>query len=743
MSQNPFKMDAPTPKPNRNSFDLSFANNLSFNIGKLIPVFCKETIPGDTFYIDSTFGLRLMPMVFPTQTRLKASLSFFYVPNRILWKHWRNFIRGEQEYILPYISGNEEHMRKLFENGNLADYLGCPTAVAEPFVTSSVSQIIDYGSVFSTYGDIKLCMVNNAIYKATSYQNVLYQLSNFRQGAGMTKNCLKISSLIEKPVLNTTTSNISLHYNGAIVNDPDNNSFSAYIIILKDNTVYTNTKNNIDPIHLIDGDFTCKACSTEPLTFTYNTDNGSYESATLKDVKFNWKNGIAYTIDQVTADCPYRIGVCITGIDMKNSYFKFMDTMAINGIQEYSYNENANFYVKGEQKINALPFRAYEAIYNAIYRNTVNDPFMKDNKPNYDEYCTTYEDGADTTDYHIFNSYWEKDFLTTALPSPQQGNAPLLGFSSTSAPGTSANANYEMSYTSEDGTTHRIRIVRNASNGTLTFSSPTAAPDGGLQGDIDVLNNATQFGISINDLRNVNSLQRWLEKAIVNGYKYKDVIRAHFGIELSLRELEMPEFLGGFTRDIQINAITQTSPSEETPLGWQAGQAGVFGNSDHNISRYCEEHGYIIGIMQVYPIPTYTQLMPKHFLKRGILDFFTPEFAHIGNQPVPLKEVAPLQAEASNLSQEKVFAYQRAWYDYLASTDEAHGEFRASLMDFLIMRTFSASPELGHDFLTIDNTKLNDVFSVTAGKEHKIYGQIYFKVNAERPIPLFNEPRLE
>ena len=65
-------------QPKRNTFDLSFQNNLTMEFGKLYPVFLKEVIPGDSFRIQPTFALRMLPMVFPVQTRIKANLHFFY-----------------------------------------------------------------------------------------------------------------------------------------------------------------------------------------------------------------------------------------------------------------------------------------------------------------------------------------------------------------------------------------------------------------------------------------------------------------------------------------------------------------------------------------------------------------------------------------------------------------------------------------------------------------------------------------
>lgn len=76
----------------RNTFDLSFQNNLTMQFGKLYPVFVQEVIPGDSFKIKPTFALEFMPMVFPVQTRMRANLHFFYVRNRNLWEDFPDFI---------------------------------------------------------------------------------------------------------------------------------------------------------------------------------------------------------------------------------------------------------------------------------------------------------------------------------------------------------------------------------------------------------------------------------------------------------------------------------------------------------------------------------------------------------------------------------------------------------------------------------------------------------------------------
>ena len=211
----------------------------------------------------------------------------------------------------------------------------------------------------------------------------------------------------------------------------------------------------------------------------------------------------------------------------------------------------------------------------------------------------------------------------------------------------------------------------------------------------------------------------------------------------------MPEFIGGTSIDILPSTITQTSAdSASNPLGSYAGQLYGSGSSKHPIQHYCDEHGYIIGIMSVVPVPNYSQLMPKHFWKTDSLDYFSPEFGHIGLQPIYSNEVAPNQlAQDSTVNVDTdVFGYQRAWYDYLQRVDEVHGQFRTTLRNYVMNRVFDSKPELGPDFTIIDPKHLNDVFTVQSVDGEvidKIQGQIYFNISSKRPIPMFGVPRLE
>ena len=97
-----------TPKPPVNKFDLSHDKMLTARMGLLYPVLCQEMVPGDRFRVQSDFMCRTMPLVSPAFGSLKAYMHYFFVPNRLLWDQWEDFITGGVEGtdrpVPPYVT---------------------------------------------------------------------------------------------------------------------------------------------------------------------------------------------------------------------------------------------------------------------------------------------------------------------------------------------------------------------------------------------------------------------------------------------------------------------------------------------------------------------------------------------------------------------------------------------------------------------------------------------------------------
>lgn len=136
------KNNAPVEKMSRNTFDMSFQNNLTMKFGYLYPCLCKEVLAGDTWHLDASFGLRFLPTFFPLQTKMKAQIDFFYVRNRNLWEGFKNYLymTGSPD-AFPTLSTAQRFAQ--LKTGSLGDYLGLPSTV--------IGGTRSYGSGAATY----------------------------------------------------------------------------------------------------------------------------------------------------------------------------------------------------------------------------------------------------------------------------------------------------------------------------------------------------------------------------------------------------------------------------------------------------------------------------------------------------------------------------------------------------------------------------------------------------------------
>lgn len=800
------------PKPKRNVFDLSFNNNFTTKFGQLTPVLCKEVIPGDSIKIDTAAGLRLMPMAFPVQTPMKAYVHYFYVRNRALWKDWQDFITGtKKDLVPPYIAfgdsskavqkydGSEDARKKeFFKVGGNADYFGVPNVIygkygsVLPFnVLASFKSLIYetnnhliegyftnfVKSEFAPYmsqslqgtgdNDVEHYYSVNDIDLVGSLRNTVFGDfdTDYTSGIGTTTWYAGNTDGVSPLQLVGHFESDKLNFNNLQKLD----LVLKFYSVIRTNNIYQNTYNRM-PIYVAGYDATGRYTFLQSLKgsweFYFGEDN--YHTGAVIG-RFNLNDMLGLYSDVVGLD------VFMYPLTMYNSHtstesepysgvhtfatayssLEIFDDVDLDDFVPYGYFSSLDFTGNGGKesvpigdgnfsltpyddsiKLNALPFRAYECIYNSYYRNMQNNPYILNGETEYNKFIPSKDGGPDYNYYPLHRRNWEYDFMTSSVPSPQFGIAPLVGITMTGA----------AKFADEDGNTYYAQAELD-SDGTITGWSTHSSnmPAGTLR----MLMDSVGTGISINDLRNVNSFQRFLENSLRVGLKYRDQIKGHFGVEVRYDELDMPEFIGGMSLDINVNQVTQTADVQESsyPLAGFAGQGGAFGSSNHSVTKYCDEHGFIIGILSVVPVPVYSQLLPKFFLKNEQLDYFFPEFGHIGYQPILQKEISPLQSFYGDGDINKVFGYQRAWYDYIASIDEVHGQFRTTLRDFVMNRTFENEPLLNEDFLLVDPEQVNDVFLSTESGEYssasdKILGQLYFKITKKSPIPKLGIPRL-
>lgn len=119
----------------RSRFDRSASLKTSFNAGDVVPFFLEEVLPGDTFSVDTSKVVRMQTLLTPMMDNVYLDTYYFFVPNRLVWDHWKEFC-GENtesawipqtEYTMPQITSPAGQGWSV---GTLADYFGIPTGVA-------------------------------------------------------------------------------------------------------------------------------------------------------------------------------------------------------------------------------------------------------------------------------------------------------------------------------------------------------------------------------------------------------------------------------------------------------------------------------------------------------------------------------------------------------------------------------------------------------------------------------------
>jgi hypothetical protein len=132
---------APHVDISRSRFDRSASLKTSFNVGDVVPFFLDEVLPGDTFSVDTSKVVRMQTLLTPMMDNVYLDTYYFFVPNRLVWDHWKQFCGEntesawipETEYTLPQITSPANSGWSV---GTLADYFGIPTGVPGLSVSS-------------------------------------------------------------------------------------------------------------------------------------------------------------------------------------------------------------------------------------------------------------------------------------------------------------------------------------------------------------------------------------------------------------------------------------------------------------------------------------------------------------------------------------------------------------------------------------------------------------------------------
>ena len=439
--------------------------------------------------------------------------------------------------------------------------------------------------------------------------------------------------------------------------------------------------------------------------------------------------------------------------------------------------------VKGPERkieINALPIRAYVKIWNEFFRdqNVGNAAVSKtdDENTSYATGTTTGKEEEATEEEILKNAINGgfclpvsrfHDYFSSCLPYPQRGpevtialtgNAPVRAYSepnlSTNKIGTGYfNNEYDkgiVNHTSISFTKQGTKFNVNQNN------NGNAAPLSGNEylqtmskDDANFFNAWLGTDLSniqattINQLRQAFAVQRYYEALARGGSRYREQVRSLFGVSISDKTVQVPEYLGGGRYHVNINQIVQTSGQQganDTPIG-ETGAMSVTPINESSFTKSFEEHGFVIGVMCVRHDHSYQQGLERFWSRSDRLDYYFPQFANLGEQPVKKREIML----TGTSTDDETFGYQEAWADYRMKPNRVSGKMRSNAegtLDFWhYADNYEKVPTLSQGWMNEGKAEIARTLIVQ--DEPQFFGAIRVMNNPTRCMPLYSVPGLE
>lgn len=412
-------------------------------------------------------------------------------------------------------------------------------------------------------------------------------------------------------------------------------------------------------------------------------------------------------------------------------------------------------------EINLLPIRAYVKIWNEYFRDQnvgnwavstrgSSNELYSDDGENQDpaETLKRARSGGRCLPVNKFH-----DYFTSCLPYPQRGpevTLPMTG-NATIQPyidkgltkeivsyGTASATDLTWKY---GGIQQGIETTEGyVADETKNFYTKNGAESGKIAYLGANLNNVN--ATTINELRNAIAVQQYYEAMARGGSRYREQVQALWDVTISDKTVQIPEYLGGGRYHVNMNQIVQTSGqqnAEGTPIG-ETGAMSVTPINESSFTKSFEEHGFVIGVLCVRHSRSYQQGLERFWSRTDRLDYYVPQFANLGEQPVKKKEIM-LTGTATD---DQTFGYQEAWADYRMKPNRVSGLMRSNAtgtLDFWhYADNYRTVPTLSEGWMKEGKEEI--ARTVVVQDEPQFFGAIRVANKTTRRMPLYSVPGL-
>ncbi len=381
--------------------------------------------------------------------------------------------------------------------------------------------------------------------------------------------------------------------------------------------------------------------------------------------------------------------------------------------------------------VNALPFRAYNKIFNEWYR----DENLQDSQ------LVLVTDADSTMSSTYLNEPLKRgkryDYFTSALPHLQKGTAVGISLTGYADVGTLAadNDHVHLRYFGHSTNAFGLDSAGGVNDPVVYDNSGATSGQENLITDL-----GTASAISINDLRLSIATQRLLERDARSGTRYKEHLLAHFGSDDGDLRLGRSEFLGGGSIPIHINAVPNTSEDAAQKQGELTGYG--MGTGSSGFVKTFKEWGYVLGIASVIGDITYSQGLDRLYSTSTRYDYPYPILANIGEEIVRDQEIWHDPAGTNNNT---VWGYQPRyeWLRFKNSRNTGLMDVDAggTLSSWHLQEDFASRPSLDDTF--IENNLVTPLDrAIAIPSEPQFNADFYFKLTCARPLPLNGVPGL-